>query len=88
MKKNILLSIVILITTISIYASEPSKVELLKRIQQLEKQVTLCSKTEEEKYTIPFTRIENELNTLAKNKEKNYNAPQTYKSDVPTWLLK
>jgi len=88
MKKNILLSIVVLMTTISLYASEPSKVELLKRIQQLEEQVTLCSKTEEEKYTIPFTKIENELNTLDKNIEKNNDVPQIYKSDVPAWLLK
>ena len=88
MKKNIILSIVTLMTTISVYASEPSKVELLKRIQQLEEQVTVCNKTKEEKYTIPFTKIKNEFNTLSKNIEKYNDAPQTYKSDVPTWLLK
>jgi len=90
MKKNIILSIIIMMlsASVSVSAVEPSKEELLKRIEQLEEQVSKCNLSKEEKYIIPFTKVEDKFNNLARNIEENYEAPQSYKSDVPTWLLK
>jgi len=87
MKKNIILSIILMLT-VSLSAVGPSKEELLKRIEQLEEQVSKCSLSKEKKYIIPFTKVEDEFNNLARNIEENSEAPQSYKSDVPTWLLK
>jgi len=87
MKKNIIFSILILMLTVSLSAVESNKEELLKRIQQLESQVKLCNNSKEKKYIVPFGNIENDFYNLENNRKENYDEPQAYKSDVPTWLL-